>query len=63
MTIDKSSPALVAPGMTIALDDRDLSILRILSREGRIAKTELARRVNLSPSPCWERLRRLEDAD
>ena len=48
--------------MTIALDDRDLSILRILSREGRIAKTELARRVNLSPSPCWERLRRLEDA-
>lgn len=48
--------------MTIALDDRDLAILRILSCEGRISKTELARRVNLSPSPCWERLRRLEDA-
>jgi len=48
--------------MTIALDDRDLAILRILSREGRISKTELARRVNLSPSPCWERLRRLENA-
>jgi Lrp/AsnC family transcriptional regulator of ectoine degradation len=44
----------------VPLDDRDLSILRILSREGRISKTELARRVNLSPSPCWERLRRLE---
>jgi len=45
-----------------ALDDRDLRILEILAREGRISKTELARRVNLSPTPCWDRLKRLEDA-
>ncbi|MGF1553412.1 MAG: Lrp/AsnC family transcriptional regulator [Paracoccaceae bacterium] len=45
-----------------ALDDRDLRILAILSREGRIAKTDLARRVNLSPTPCGERLKRLEEA-
>lgn len=44
------------------LDDRDIAILSVLSREGRISKTDLARRVNLSPTPCWERLRRLEEA-
>lgn len=46
----------------IPLDDRDLQILSILSREGRISKVDLARRVNLSATPCWERLRRLEKA-
>ena len=44
------------------LDDRDIEILKILRQEGRISKTELAKRVNLSNSPCWERLKRLEDA-
>ncbi|MBS8225613.1 Lrp/AsnC family transcriptional regulator [Vannielia litorea] len=44
------------------LDDRDIAILATLSREGRIAKTELAARVNLSPTPCWERMKRLEKA-
>ena len=44
------------------LDNRDLEILRILSREGRITKAELASRINLSPTPCWERLKRLEKA-
>ncbi len=44
----------------IPLDDRDIRILSVLSREGRISKAELARRVNLTPTPCWERLRRLE---
>lgn len=46
----------------LRLDDRDLQILSVLSREGRISKTELARRVNLSATPCWERMRRLEHA-
>lgn len=44
------------------LDDRDLKILAILQRDGRITKTELARQVNLSTTPCWERLKRLEDS-
>ena len=44
------------------LDERDIKILSILQREGRISKTALAERVNLSSTPCWERLRRLEDA-
>lgn len=44
------------------LDDRDLKMLTILREEGRISKAELARRVNLSAAPCWERLKRLEQA-
>lgn len=43
------------------LDGYDLAILRTLQSKGRITKTALAEAVNLSPSPCWERLRRLED--
>jgi Lrp/AsnC family transcriptional regulator, regulator of ectoine-degradation genes len=42
------------------LDARDIAILRVLSTEGRIAKTALADRVGLSPTPCWDRMRRLE---
>jgi Lrp/AsnC family transcriptional regulator of ectoine degradation len=44
----------------LKLDERDLRILAILQQEGRITKTELAERVNLSPTPCWSRLKRLE---
>ncbi|MCC5984039.1 MAG: Lrp/AsnC family transcriptional regulator [Rhodobacteraceae bacterium] len=46
----------------LALDDRDLEILSILTREGRLSKAELARRVNLSPTPCWQRLDRMRRA-
>lgn len=46
----------------LRLDDRDLKMLAILREEGRISKADLARRVNLSSAPCWERLRRLEEA-
>jgi Lrp/AsnC family transcriptional regulator of ectoine degradation len=43
------------------LDARDLEILRVLADEGRITKADLAARVGLSASPCWERLKRLEE--
>ncbi|MEZ5535067.1 MAG: Lrp/AsnC family transcriptional regulator [Thiolinea sp.] len=46
----------------LKLDKRDIKILQILSREGRISKTRLAEQINLSPAPCWERLQRLEKA-
>jgi len=49
-------------GRGLRLDDRDLKILAILQREGRITKAELAKRVNLSATPCWARLQRLEEA-
>lgn len=45
----------------IKLDERDIKILATLQRDGRITKAALAEEVNLSPSPCWERLKRLEE--
>lgn len=44
------------------LDARDIAILTVLSRQGRITKTALAEQVGLSPTPCWERLKKLEKA-
>ncbi len=42
------------------LDRIDRMILDILQRDGRIAISELASRVNLSTTPCSERVKRLE---
>jgi DNA-binding Lrp family transcriptional regulator len=42
------------------LDSRDLRILATLQEEARITNAALALRVGLSPSPCLERVRRLE---
>lgn len=44
------------------LDNYDLKILKILARDGRITKSKLAQQINLSVSPCWERVKRLEEA-
>ena len=43
------------------LDERDIQILSILQKEGRITKTNLADRLNLSLTPSWDRLQRLEE--
>ncbi|WP_340151412.1 Lrp/AsnC family transcriptional regulator [uncultured Sneathiella sp.] len=48
--------------MAFALDERDLKILAVLQKNGRMTKTELAEHVNLSPTPCWERLKKLEQS-
>ncbi len=45
-----------------SLDRLDMLILDELQRDGRLTNVELARRINLSPSPCLERVRRLESA-
>ncbi|MBI2379359.1 MAG: leucine-responsive transcriptional regulator Lrp [Gammaproteobacteria bacterium] len=42
------------------LDRIDRKILRELQLDGRVSNVELARRVGLSPTPCLERVRRLE---
>jgi DNA-binding Lrp family transcriptional regulator len=44
------------------LDRLDRRILEELQADARIANQELAKRVGLSPAPCWRRLRRLESA-
>jgi Lrp/AsnC family transcriptional regulator, regulator of ectoine-degradation genes len=50
-----------ATGAT-TLDTRDRRLLRVLAREGRITNQALATRIFLSPSACFERWRRLEQA-
>ena len=42
------------------LDRIDLIILDTLQKDGRIANNDLAKKINLSASPCLERVRRLE---
>jgi Lrp/AsnC family transcriptional regulator, leucine-responsive regulatory protein len=42
------------------LDRIDRNILVELQKDGRISNVELSRRVGLSPTPCLERVRRLE---
>ena len=42
------------------LDRFDIKILRLLSKEGRLPITDLAKRVGLSKSPCQVRVKRLQ---
>ncbi len=42
------------------MDSIDLQILDALQHEARITNVDLAKRVGLSPTPCLERVRRLE---
>ena len=42
------------------LDATDIRILKELQVDGRISNAELAKRINLSPSPCLSRVRNLE---
>lgn len=44
----------------IKLDDTDIRMLRILQQNSRLTVKELAARVNLSPTPAFERQKRLE---
>lgn len=44
------------------LDSYDIRILATLQGDGRITKLKLAEAIGLSPSPCWERMRRLQEA-
>jgi DNA-binding Lrp family transcriptional regulator len=43
------------------LDATDRRILEVLQSDARIANVDLADQVNLSPSPCLRRVRRLEE--
>lgn len=42
------------------LDRTDRLILKCLQEDGRLSNVALARKVNLTPTPCLERVRRLE---
>src|SRR5690606_35057059 len=44
----------------IKLDEIDIRMMSVLQQEGRISKTDLANRINLSVSACFERMQKLE---
>ena len=44
------------------MDSIDLKILRELVKDGRISNNRLSEKVGLSPSPCWQCQRRLEES-
>ncbi len=43
-------------------DEYDRKILQILQSDGKISMQDLADRIALSVSPCWRRVRKLEEA-
>lgn len=46
----------------ITLDDFDRRILRELQRDSRQTVADLAAKIGLSTTPCWRRIKRLEEA-
>lgn len=43
------------------IDELDRRILRALRHDGRLSNTKLAEKVGLSTTPCWNRVRALEE--
>lgn len=50
-------------GLVLQLDRIDFEILAVLQKEGRISNKVLAHRVNLAPSSCHERVKKLVASD
>lgn len=48
--------------MSDSLDRIDRELLLALQSNARLTVAELAERVSLSPSPCWRRVKQLEEA-
>lgn len=44
------------------LDRIDVDLLAILQQDADLPLNELAARVNLSPTPCWRRIQRMQEA-
>ncbi|WP_259397426.1 Lrp/AsnC family transcriptional regulator [Shewanella sp. SG41-4] len=42
------------------MDKKDIKLLEILQRQGRMAISELADKVNMSDTPCLRRVKKLE---
>ena len=57
-----SSGAFKMEEKTPTLDEIDRRILVELQRDGRLTNQDLAGRIGVSASPCWRRVRALEEA-
>lgn len=45
----------------IILDRKDKELLRLLQRDCTLCLQDLAAAIDLTPNPCWKRIKRLED--
>lgn len=48
--------------MTIHLSPQDITILSLLQLDERLTTQQIAARLNMSQSPCWRRINRLQEA-
>ncbi len=48
--------------ISLTLDDADHRLLSMLQKNGKASLQELAEVAGLSQSPCWRRIKRMEDA-
>ena len=44
------------------MDDHDRDILRSLQADGSLSNKALAEKIHLSPTPCWRRVKALEES-
>jgi len=55
------APKKAESATTVSLDEKDLSILRLLQQNARITVKEIADSVHLSTTPVHERIKRMEE--
>ena len=46
--------------MPIKLDQQDIAILKLLQADASLSSAAIAERLNMSQSPCWRRINRLQ---
>jgi Lrp/AsnC family transcriptional regulator len=44
------------------LDRLDREILRLIAHDASLSLAEIAEKIGLTPTPCWKRIRRMEEA-
>lgn len=44
----------------MSVDKFDLTILKVLQEDARASLQDISKRVGLSPTPCWNRIRKME---
>lgn len=47
--------------MSVKLDNIDAKILHVIQKDAALSVAEIADKVGLSSSPCWRRIKRLEE--
>ena len=54
-------PSPKGKNLSDLIDELDARILELIQEDASVSVADLAERVGLSPSPCWRRIKRLED--